>query len=33
MLDLTIMFNHYFKSLGLATSNHLGLVIMFNDVK
>jgi hypothetical protein len=32
-LALAIMFNHYFKSLSLTISCHLGLAIMFNDVK
>jgi hypothetical protein len=32
-LSLAIKFNHYFKLLSLASSCHLGLTIMFNDVK
>jgi len=32
-LSLAIRFSHYFKSLSLATSCHLGLAIMFHDVK
>jgi len=32
-LNLAIRFNHYFKLLNLTTSCHLGLAIMFHDVK
>jgi len=32
-LNLAIRFNHYFNSLSLATNYHIGLAIMFNDVK
>ncbi len=31
--NLIIGFNHYIKLLNLTTSCHLGLIIMFNDVK